>query len=112
MVVIKYGGAINWHAQRQRSTALSSMEAEIMAASEGAKEMACLEKFTVDIEENATYTSTLYCDNQDGLQWMKDSKFHNKSKHIEIRYMYVRTDMVEKGRMKVEHLPGANQMGD
>ena len=26
--------------------------------------------------------------------------------------MYVRTDIVEKGRMKVEHVPGANQMAD
>jgi hypothetical protein len=40
MVVIQYRGAVNWHAQRQKSTALSSMEAEIMAASEGVKEMA------------------------------------------------------------------------
>ena len=40
MVVIRYGGAVNWHAQWQRATTLSSMEAEIMAASEGAKEMA------------------------------------------------------------------------
>ena len=72
MVVIRYGGAINWHAQWQRSTALSSMEAEIMAASEGAKEMAWMEKLTADIEENtpyknAPYTPTLYCDNQGGL---------------------------------------------
>jgi hypothetical protein len=112
MVVIRYGGAINWHAQRQRSTALSSMEAEIMAASEGAKEMAWMEKLTADIEENAPYTPTLYCDNQGGLEWMKDSKFHNKSKHIGIRYMFVRTDMVEQGRLKVEYIPGKDQMAD
>jgi len=43
---------------------------------------------------------------------MKDSKFHNKSKHIKIRYMHVRTDIVEKGRIKVEHVPGTNQMAD
>jgi hypothetical protein len=40
IVVIRYKGAVNWHAQRQKSTALSSMEAEIIAASEGTKEMA------------------------------------------------------------------------
>ena len=27
---------------------------------------------------------------------MKDSKFHNKSKHIGIHYMFVRTNMVEQ----------------
>ena len=43
---------------------------------------------------------------------MKDSKFHNKSKHIEIRYMFVRTNMVEQGRLKVEHVVGKDQMAD
>ncbi len=60
-----------------------------MAASEGVKEMAWMEKLTADIEENAPYMPTLYCDNQGGLDWMKDSKFHNKSKHIGIHYMFV-----------------------
>ena len=83
-----------------------------MAASEGVKEMAWMEKLTADIEENAPYTPTLYCDNQGGLDWMKDSKFHNKSKHIGIRYMFVRTDMVEQRRLKVVHIPGKDQMAD
>ena len=67
MVVIRYRGAVNWHAQRQKSTTLSLMEAEIIAASEGAKEIAWMEKLTADIKENAPYTLTLYYDNQGGL---------------------------------------------
>jgi len=43
---------------------------------------------------------------------MKDSKFHNKSKHIEIRYMFVHTDMVKKGKIKVKHVPGTDQIAD
>jgi hypothetical protein len=88
------------------------MEAEIIAASEGAKEMAWIEKLTADIKESASYTPTLYCDNQGGLDWIKDSKFYNKSKHIGIRYMYIHTDMVEQGRLKVEHIPGKDQIAD
>ena len=37
IAVIRYRGAVIWIAQRQKSIALSSMEAEIMAASEGAR---------------------------------------------------------------------------
>ena len=40
MVVIKYNGAVNWPTQRQKSTTLSSIKAEIIAANEGVKEMA------------------------------------------------------------------------
>ncbi|KAI0994703.1 hypothetical protein K3495_g13478 [Podosphaera aphanis] len=42
--VIWHNGAVSWCANRQKNTALSSMEAEIMAASEGAKELAWMEK--------------------------------------------------------------------
>ena len=64
--------------------------------------MAWMEKLTADIDENGPYTPTLYCDNQGGLDWMKDSKFYNKSKHIGIRYMFVQTDMVEQGRLTLD----------
>ena len=44
------------------------MEAEIIAASEGAKEIAWMEKLIADIDEKAPYTPTLYCDNRGGLE--------------------------------------------
>lgn len=114
MAMIRYGGAVSWLAQRQKSTALSSMEAEIMAASEGGKEAAWMEKLTKDLNERDTepYIPTLFCDNLGGVDLMKDTKFHNRAKHIEIRYMFVRTDMVEKNRLKVIHIPGKDQMAD
>ena len=43
---------------------------------------------------------------------MKDSKFHNKSKHIRIHYMFVQTNMVKQGRLKVEHILRKDQMAD
>jgi hypothetical protein len=115
MVVIKYGGAITWAAQRQKSIALSSMEAEIMASSEGGKEAAWLEKLATDLgERDATnpYVPTLHCDNQGAVDLLHDTKFHRKAKHIEIRYMFLRTDMVNKGRLKVRHIPGHDQPAD
>jgi len=115
MTVIKYGGAISWAAQRQRSIALSSMEAEIMASSEGGREAIWLEKLTTDLEErNATnpFIPTLYCDNQGAVDLLHDTKFHRKAKHIEIRYMFLRTDLVNKGRLRVTHIPGHDQPAD
>ena len=43
-VVILRSGAVSWAAQKQKSTALSSIDAEIVAANEAAKEAAWLEK--------------------------------------------------------------------
>ena len=71
-----------------------------------------MEKLIANIKENTPYTPTLYCNNQGGLEWIKDSKFDNKSKHIRIHYMFVQTDMVEQGRLKIEYIPRKDQMAN
>ena len=50
----RYRALYFWLAQRQKSTALSSMEAEIMAASEGGKESAWMRTLTKDLGERET----------------------------------------------------------
>jgi len=114
VAVMRYGGVTMWMANRQKSTALSSMEAEIMAASEGGRLAAWLEKLTGDLGEGAynKYTPTLFCDNQSTVDICYDTKHHQKAKHIETRYLYVRNDMVLKERLYVDHIPGKDQPAD
>ena len=38
----------------------------------------------------------LFCDNQSAIHLAKNSSFHSKSKHIEIRYHWIRDIMDEK----------------
>ena len=116
-VVVRYSGAVSWAAQRQKSTALSSMEAEIIASSEGAKEAAWLEKLLADFGERnkegtEAFIPSLYCDNQGAIDLMHNPKFHAKAKHIDLRNMYIRNDMVSKNRLRVEFIPGADQPAD
>ena len=114
MAVIWYRSVVSWLAQRQKSTAQSSMEAEIIAANEGGKEAAWMEKLTADLKERGPkpYIPTLYYDNIGRVDLIKDTKFHNKAKHIEIRYMFIRKDIVERKRMKVTYIVGKEQMAD
>lgn len=115
MVVTKCGGAILWIAQRQKSVALSSMEDEIMVSSESGKEAAWLEKLTTDLGEHNIqnpHIPTLYCDNLGAVDLLHDSRFHRKAKHIEIWYMFIRTDLINKGQIKVIHIPGRDQPAD
>jgi hypothetical protein len=87
MAVTRYRGAISWAAQRQRSIALSSMEAEVMSVSEGGKEAVWLQKLTRDLGERSDdkeYIPTLYCDNLRAIELLHNTKFHRKAKHIEI----------------------------
>jgi hypothetical protein len=111
-IVKRAGGAISWTSQRQKSTALSSMEAEFMAASEAAKQAAWLEKLNIDLGEMSKDPPTLWCDNQPAVDLIYDPKHHNKAKHVDIRYMFIRNDMVAQNRLKVEHIPGKDQPAD
>jgi hypothetical protein len=74
------------------------MDLEIIAANKGAKEAAWLEKVIDDLGKRERgsnpYIPTLYYDNLGGIDLIKDTKFYNKAKHIEIRYFFIRNDMV------------------
>ena len=64
------------------------MEAKIIAANEGAKEAAWLEKITNDLYKTPQIL-ILQCNNLGGIDLIKDPKHYNKAKHIEIRYLYI-----------------------
>jgi len=73
-------------AQRQKLIALSLMEAEIMAALEGARLVIWLKKLTKDLKERDNdnpFIPTLYCNNKGTVDLLYDMKYHQKAKHIE-----------------------------
>jgi hypothetical protein len=110
-VVIKSGGAVSWAAQRQKSTSLSTMDAEFVSASEASREVAWMEKLHIDLGIRS-FVPTLRCDNEAAIALCQDTKFHNKAKHIDIRYNYVRNDMIESGRLLINHIAGVEQLAD
>jgi len=75
------------------------MEAEFVAASEASREIAWLEKLWKDIKPSQE-TPTLWCDNEAALAITGTTKHHNRAKHIDIRYFFIRNDMVKRGRLK------------
>ena len=47
--------------------------------------------------------TVILCDNQSCMKMAKKLMFHDKIKHIEIRYLYIR-DMVQKGAIKLQYV--------
>jgi hypothetical protein len=43
---------------------------------------------------------------------IKDIKCYTRAKHIEIRYFYIRNDIVHRKRLYVEHIPSKDQVAD
>ena len=53
----------------------------------------------------------LYEDNQGSVSMSKNPTFHNRSKHIEIKYRYI-TQLVDEGFCKISYIPTELMLAD
>ncbi|KAG5868680.1 hypothetical protein JTB14_006567 [Gonioctena quinquepunctata] len=104
-------GAITWFSQKQRSVSLSTMEAEYIAGSEAAKEISWLCHLIQKVCTCKISTPVLWIDNASAVKLVHNPEFHKRSKHIDVRYHFIR-EKVEEGIFKVKHIAGENQIAD
>ena len=102
---------ISWGSKKQTSVALSSCEAEIMAASEAAKEAVYLREFLNELGFGGKKPMKLYCDNQGAIDLAYNPEHHQKTKHIDRRHFYVR-ELVERGQLEVPYVKTAENLAD
>ena len=108
---IMYGGAaIGYGSKRQQSIALSSTEAEIMAASLAATEILYFRGILSEFGHDLPPT-VLYVDNQGAVELSKDMKSCQRSRHIERRYLKVR-ELVAQGEVEVKFIESAANHSD
>ena len=53
----------------------------------------------------------ILCDNQSGIHLSKNPVFHDRSKHIDIRYHFIQ-DMVQQGAIRLDHIGTDEQVAD
>jgi hypothetical protein len=75
------GTTISWILKLQKVVALSTTEAEYVAATEASKEMIWLQRFMEELGKKQE-NSRLYCDSESAIHLAKNSSFHSKTKHI------------------------------
>jgi hypothetical protein len=80
---------VSWFSQKQKLVALSSAEAEYMAASQASCESLWLCKMLVGLFGVQLRLTVIYCDNQSCIKLSENPVFHDRSKHIEIRYHFI-----------------------
>ena len=93
------GCAIRWKATLQHIVALSTIEAEYMAITEACKEAIWLKGLFSELSEELQ-VSTVFCDSQSAIFLTKDQMFHERTKHIDVRYHFVR-DVIARGDIVV-----------
>jgi hypothetical protein len=95
---------ISWSSRKQKSVTLSTAEAEYMAACEACTEAVWLRKLISNLFDQTPESTTIYCDNQICIRLSEHPMFHERSKHIEIKYYFIR-DKVQEGEVKLEYIP-------
>ena len=104
-VFLLNNGAITWTSKKQPCIALSTMEAEYVACSVAIQEVVWLRRFfqNLEVDKDASDPITVHCDSMATLAYAKDSKYHGKTKHIDIRCHYIR-DMVAHNEVVLIHI--------
>ena len=86
-------GVISWFSRKPSCVALNTAEAEYATACSASCEVVWLRKILSDLFDLRLDATCTYCDNQSCVKLPKNPVFHDESKHIEIKYHYIR-DMV------------------
>jgi hypothetical protein len=104
-------GTVTWSSKRQSIVALSTTESEYIAGVHAAKEAEWLRQLFEELRVERNGPMILRCDNQSAIALCKDGKFHARTKHMDIRYHYIREQVVNK-KLKVIYIPSNTNPAD
>ena len=104
------GGPVSWLSKKQVTVALSTAEAEYVALSQAAQEATWMRRLLSDLRMEATSTVILE-DNQGAIAIAKNPVNHSRTKHIDIRYHYIR-ECVQNGQIELQYCPTDEMKAD
>lgn len=95
----------------QGTTALSSCEAEYISLALAAQEVVHCRQLLWDLKEDQQGATVLYCDNVAACELTKSETHQQRSKHIAIRYHFIR-ECVKRGEIEVRWRSGQDNVAD
>jgi len=127
------GGAVSWRARKQPLVAFSTVEAEYIGASDAAKEAIWIRSLYARVlygqtlykhadhcphclcsnhnDSHTTKPQEIFVDNQGAIQLAKNPKFHERAKHISVRFHFIR-DACERNAIKTTYLLTSDILAD
>ena len=108
-----FGGAVDWHATKQKTVTTSTTKAELLALSHAAKEIYWWKHFFKSIQLDPGHELGLSCDNLQMINLLiKDSvKLVTKLKHIDIHKHWLRQEM-QDNRLIINWIPTGDMPAD
>ena len=105
------GGPVSWSSKTQKSVALSTAEAEYMALSDASKECVHLKGLLQSMDVEQEEIPTIFEDNQSAQKIAENPVMHDRTKHIDIRYHFVR-ELVEAKQIDIMYISTADMIAD
>lgn len=105
------GPMIAWKSKKQNTVALSTCEAEYMALSAATQESLFLKQLLNCMDLSTHDKAFIFGDNQSALALAKNNMCNQRSKHIDIRYHFIRS-AVSEGRLEVLYVPSQDNVAD
>ncbi|PKI79601.1 hypothetical protein CRG98_000076 [Punica granatum] len=109
--ILPYIKAFSWSPKKQQVVALSIAEAEYIVTDYCATQAVWLHQLLVELHHEQMKLTVIKCDNKSTIALAKNPVFHGRSKHIDIKYHFIRY-LVKSGETLLEFCKSENQAAD
>jgi hypothetical protein len=109
-VLLETNSPISWKSTRQRTPALSALEAEYMSQAEAARQAIWFRGLINEISDRIDQI-TIYGDNQRCQSLARNRQVEARTKHIDVRYHFIR-DCIENNSIHFEYCPTESMLAD
>eukprot|EP00253_Pinus_taeda_P035620 PITA_35620 len=102
---------VSWFSKKQSSIALSTAEAEYVAAASCCTQLLWMIQTLQDLQITCTPPISIFCDNKSATNISKNPVMHSKTKNMPIKYHFLRKQVLEQ-KIKLEYVPSKEQVVD
>jgi len=102
---------VTWASKKQSTVALSSTEAEYLAASAATKEALWLRKLLTECGYPQSKPTIIFEDNQGCIAISQNPSHHPRTKHFDIQHHFVR-EKVQSGEIILKYCPSDRMLAD
>ncbi|OJT15351.1 Retrovirus-related Pol polyprotein from transposon TNT 1-94, partial [Trametes pubescens] len=105
------GGAVSWSSKCQELISLSTTESEYVAITHASKEALWLRSLIGQTFAPFVDPITLNSDNQSAISLTRDNQYHSRTKHIDIRFHFIRW-IIEDKKIHLIYCPTNDMVAD
>ncbi|KAM2677793.1 hypothetical protein EV1_004297 [Malus domestica] len=104
-------GIFSWASVKQNTVALSTAEAEYVSAAKATAQAIWLRFVLDDFGEMQADATPLFCDNMSAISMVKNPVFHQKTRHINRKFHFIR-EALQEGVINVKFCRSEEQLAD